>query len=310
MRKVTSKSSWAHTIRGFKTYILYERGLSQCTADCYIPDINKLYKYLRLTTPLIQPIDITYNILSGFVISVAANMKPSSQCRLISSIKAFYKYLLMTDVIDTTPADLLELPKKPSRLPKILSLKEINSIINVIKKNTPVGKRNRCIIEVLYACGLRVSELINLKISNIHFKEQYIKVTGKGNRERLVPISTTALRAIEIYMKVRKKAAKGHEDTLFISIGPSVGTKKGKLTRTSIFYLVRRAANKVGLIDRVYPHIFRHSFASHLIQGGAGILDVGNMMGHMDVTTTEQYIQLDQTYLSDLIKKFHPRYQK
>jgi integrase/recombinase XerD len=227
-----------------------------------------------------------------------------SQARLISGIRAFYKYLLMEDAVKQNPAELLELPKLPQKLPEVLSVEEIDMLINEIDLSKPEGQRNKAILETLYSCGLRVSEVVGLKISDISFDEGYIKVIGKGNKQRLVPLGSTAEKFIRIYMNdIRRHIAvkKEAEDILFVN------RSGGKLSRVMVFLVIQKLKEKTGLKKHISPHTFRHSFATHLVEGGADLRAVQEMLGHESITTTEIYTHIDREYLRDAILRYHPR---
>jgi integrase/recombinase XerD len=231
-------------------------------------------------------------------------MTSTSQSRIISGLKGFYKYLLLENIIQTDPTELLESPKIGRKLPSTLSIPEINDLINAIDLSTPEGERNRTILETLYGCGLRVSELVNLRISNLFFNEGFIKVTGKGNKERLIPIGTVAMKQIRIYLstvRIHIPVKKGHEDIVFLN------RRGSRLSRVMIFTIIKQLAIKTGLKKQISPHTFRHSFATHLVEGGADLRAVQEMLGHESITTTEIYTHLDRDYLRSAIIQYHPR---
>lgn len=288
---------------GFKSYLTIERSLSENSVDAYIRDVKKLSvfaKKKKKTEIQIDKID-----LSEFIATISkSGITARSQGRIISGIKTFFKYLIMEDYITIDPTELLESPKIGMKLPDILSVEEIDKLIAAIDLSKNQGERNRAILEILYSCGLRVSELITLKLSNISFSEGFIKVIGKGNKERFAPIGSTAFKYLNIYLnEVRnhQEIQKGHEDIVFLN-------RRGKqLTRVMIFTIIRQLADKISLKKKISPHTFRHSFATHLIQGGADLRAVQEMLGHESITTTEIYTHLDKEYLKEAIITFHPR---
>ncbi|MEN8811550.1 MAG: tyrosine recombinase, partial [Flavobacteriales bacterium] len=272
----------------------------------YLRDIDKLTQYLELENKTsLTPSQLTLDDLQHFLATVVElGLSARSQARVISGIKAFYNYLLIENLTDINPAELLESPKLGRKLPDTLSVDEIQQLIDAIDLSSMNGERNKAILETLYGCGLRVSELVNLKISNIYFEEEFIKVVGKGDKERLVPISGSALKQISIYLKqVRNhvKIAKGFEDFVFLN-------RSGKsLTRVMIFTIIKKLTEDTGIKKTISPHTFRHSFATHLVNAGADLRAVQDMLGHVSITTTEIYMHLDTSYLHEEIRKFHPR---
>jgi integrase/recombinase XerD len=295
--------SWESSIKTFKSYLKIERSLSDNSIVAYTRDIKKFADYainLELSESKIERNDIS-NFL---VLLKKSNISARSQARIISGIKAFYKYLILEDYIKYNPTDLVESPKIGFRLPDTLSLIEIDKLISAIDLSQKHGERNRSILETLYSCGLRVSELINLQLSNINFNENYIKVTGKGNKQRLSPISGKALKYLSIYInevRIHLDIKKGNSDFVFLN---NRGTK---LSRVMIFLIIKKLAEKIGLNKKISPHTFRHSFATHLIEGGADLRAVQEMLGHSSITTTEIYTHLDNDYLRSNIIQFHPR---
>jgi integrase/recombinase XerD len=295
--------SWESSIKAFKSYLKIERSLSDNSIVAYTRDIKKFADYainLDLSESKIERNDIS-NFL---VLLKKSNISARSQARIISGIKAFYKYLILEDYIKYNPTDLVESPKIGFRLPDTLSLIEIDKLISAIDLSQKHGERNRSILETLYSCGLRVSELINLQLSNINFNENYIKVTGKGNKQRLSPISGKALKYLSMYInevRIHLDIKKGNSDFVFLN---NRGTK---LSRVMIFLIIKKLAEKIGLNKKISPHTFRHSFATHLIEGGADLRAVQEMLGHSSITTTEIYTHLDNDYLRSNIIQFHPR---
>jgi len=295
--------SWESSILGFKSYLQLERSLSTNSVDAYIRDVKKLETFAKKKK--ISELNLNKSDLSDFVSNISKEgISARSQSRIISGIKAFYKYLIMEDYITADPTQLLESPKIGMKLPDTLSIEEIDKLIAAIDLSTEQGERNRAMLEILYSCGLRVTELITLKLSNVSFVEGFIKVIGKGNKERLAPIGKTALKYLTIYInEVRnhQDIQKGHEDIIFL------GRRGKQLTRVMIFTIIKQLAEKIGLKKKISPHTFRHSFATHLIQGGADLRAVQEMLGHESITTTEIYTHLDKEYLREAIIQFHPR---
>jgi len=295
--------SWETSIKGFKSYLQIERSLSDNSVEAYSRDIRKLASY---AIPLeINELKITRENISDFLVQLKNdNISARSQARIVSGIKAFYQYLIMEDYIRYNPTELIETPKVGLKLPDTLSLIEIDKLIAAIDLSKNQGERNRAIIETLYSCGLRVSELINLRLSNVHFKESYLKVIGKGDKERLAPIGGRATQYLKIYInKVRNHQVikKGHENFVFLN------NRGSKLTRVMIFLIIQKLKKMTGLKKKISPHTFRHSFATHLIEGGADLRAVQEMLGHESITTTEIYTHLDKDYLRSNIIQFHPR---
>jgi len=297
--------NWASYIQSFKNYLSLERALSSNSIDAYLRDVRHLSQYIENNENGIPPQEVSLEHLRDFIKSMnQSGLNARSQSRLISGIKAFYKFLLLENIAVKNPAELLEQPKIGRKLPDTLSIAEIERIIAAIDLSKPEGERNRAIIETLYGCGLRVSELVNLKITDLYFKEGYVKVTGKGDKERLVPIGQTAQKQIAIYLKEirnHQDIQKGFENILFLN-------RRGrKLTRVMIFTIIKQLAEKAGIHKTISPHTFRHSFASHLVDGGADLRAVQEMLGHESITTTEIYTHLDRDYLRTTILLYHPR---
>lgn len=295
--------SWENSIKEFKYYLKVERSLADNSVNAYIRDIRKLADFCFKIK--VDELNISVNEIREFIADLnSKNISARSQARIISGVKAFFKYLIIEDYITNDPAMLIENPKIGLKLPEVLSVGEIELIISSIDLSNKQGERNRAILETLYSCGLRVTELINLKISNINFKEGYIKVIGKGDKERLTPIGSNALKYISIYVnevRIHQKISKNHEDFVFLN------NRGSKLSRVMIFTLIKRIVDKVGIKKKVSPHTFRHSFATHLIEGGADLRAVQEMLGHESITTTEIYTHLDRDYLRSNIMQFHPR---
>lgn len=296
---------WRSAIKGFQAYLKLEKSLSDNSIEAYSRDIEKLYQFSDLQVVKLKPELITLTDLRGFINWInELGMIPSSQARILSGIKAFYKYLLMEDIIKSDPSELLESPKIRRKLPDTLSYEEINKIIAALDLSKPEGVRNKAILETLYGSGLRVSELTELKLSNLYLDIEFIKVTGKGNKERLVPIGSEAIKAIRIWIenvRVHNSIKKGEEDYVFLN-------RRGtRLSRQIIFLTIKGLAETIGLKKRISPHTFRHSFATHLVEGGADLRAVQEMLGHESITTTEIYTHLDREYLKSTISQFHPR---
>jgi integrase/recombinase XerD len=297
--------NWQSAIKGFKSYLKLERSLSANSIESYSRDIDKLKQFAETQQTVIDPELITLHHLRAFLQWInELGMIPSSQARILSGIKSFYKFMLMEDLIAVDPTELLESPKIQRKLPDTLSYEEINKLIAAIDLSKPDGPRNKAILEMLYSCGLRVSELTELKLSNLYLDIEFIKVMGKGSKERLVPISQTAITALQQwlqYSRVHVPVKKGEEDMVFLN-------RRGtRLTRVFIFMLIKQLADIIGLKKTISPHTFRHSFATHLIEGGADLRAVQDMLGHESITTTEIYTHLDRDYLKSTIIQYHPR---
>ncbi len=297
--------NWKAATNGFQQYIRLEKSLSENTCQAYLHDVALLQKFLEEKGYALAPEKVELKHLQEFLASVKDWMLAArSQSRIISGIRTFYKYLLMEDMVSENPAELLEMPRLPLRLPNVLSVEEINLLIGAIDLSSPQGQRNKAILETLYCCGLRVSELVNLRISDISFDEEYVNVIGKGNKQRLVPLGESAKKFIQFYIKdVRRHTpvVKASADVLFLN------RRGNKMTRVMVFYIIRSLAKKTGLAKTISPHTFRHSFATHLVEGGADLRAVQEMLGHESITTTEMYTHLDREYLRDAILRFHPR---
>ena len=296
--------NWQTYIKSYQSYLKIERGLSKNTIDNYTFDINRLCLFLESNQIEISPIQISEETLQQFIYCISKEVNPRSQARIISGLKSFFLYLIFEDYRTDNPLELIESPRIGRKLPDTLSLSEIDDIIAAIDLSTPEGERNRAIIETLYSCGLRVSELVALKISDLFFDEGFIKITGKGNKQRFVPIGITTQKIIEVYQKlvrVHLPIQKGHEDTLFLN-------RRGRqLTRAMIFTIIKDLAIKINLNKTISPHTFRHSFATHLLENGADLRSIQLMLGHESITTTEIYVHLDRTHLTQIMNTFHPR---
>ncbi|GAC1302351.1 MAG: site-specific tyrosine recombinase XerD [Mucilaginibacter sp.] len=296
---------WRSAIKGFQAYLKLERSLSENSIEAYTRDIEKLYQFSDIQVIKLYPENITLAHLRQFIVWASElGMIPSSQARILSGIKAFYKYLLMEDMIKIDPSELLESPKIQRKLPDTLSISDINKVIDAIDVSKPEGARNKAILEVLYGCGLRVSELTELKLSNLYLDIEFIKVTGKGSKERLVPIGGSAIKALKIWIdniRVHIPIKKGEEDLVFLN------RRGSRLSRVYIFMVIKKLAQLTGLKKTISPHTFRHSFATHLVEGGADLRAIQEMLGHESITTTEIYTHLDREYLKGTIIQFHPR---
>lgn len=296
---------WLTAKKGFKNYLKLERSLSKNSIEAYLRDIDKITQFLEATDQKISPLNIQAQNLKDLIQWInELGMMATSQARLISGIKAFFKYLILEDLIKQDPSALIEAPKTRRKLPDVLTILEIEALMGVLDLSKPENVRNKAMLEVLYGSGLRVSELINLKISNYYPEVEFLKITGKGNKERLVPIGSSAIKYISIYLnEVRNHISiqKGNEDFVFLN-------RRGtKLSRIMVFLLIKDLALKIGLQKTISPHTFRHSFATHLIEGGADLRAVQEMLGHESITTTEIYTHLDRDYLKQTIQQFHPR---
>ena len=296
--------NWQNTIKEYKMYLKIERGLSKNTIDSYTKDLEKLCLFLKENNISISPLAIDSHIIKQFIYEVAKNLNPRSQARIISGLRSFFDYLVFEEYRNTNPTDLLETPKIGTKLPDTLSQDEIDALIDAIDLSHPQGERNRTIFEIIYSCGLRVSEAITIKNSDLFFEEGFIRVLGKGKKERYVPIHESAQRYITMYQKSIRShifPQKGFEDTLFLN-------RRGKgLSRQMIFMILKDLAIKIDLKKKISPHTLRHSFATHLLQNGADLRAIQQMLGHESITTTEVYVHVDKSYLKQVVETFHPR---
>lgn len=296
--------NWDQALQDYGHYLRIERGLSDNSIKNYSWDITKLINFLKDNSPNDNPKRIQKETLLQFIYEIAKTMNPRSQARIISGLKSFFNYLVFEDYREDNPMDLIESPKIGRKLPDTLSEDEINKIIEAIDLSKAEGERNRAMLETLYGCGLRVSELVDLKISDLFFEEDFIKVTGKGDKQRFVPISEVNKKYITIYRKevrVHQDIKKGFEDILFLN-------RRGRqLTRAMIFTIIKRLAVEINLKKSISPHTFRHSFATHLLQNGADLRAIQQMLGHESITTTEVYVHVDRTHLTEVMNKYHPR---
>ncbi|HRN93743.1 MAG: site-specific tyrosine recombinase XerD [Chitinophagales bacterium] len=299
--------SWQHFINGFESFLKLEKSLSDNSIQAYLSDVKKLQNFLSTNDKLQSPNDVSLNQLQDFLKKLnELGFDAHSQARIVSGLRTFWKYLLLENITQNNPAELLQLPKLSRKLPDTLSVQETIAVIESIDMSKPEGQRNRAMLEVLYSCGLRVSELVNLQISNLYLTSNFVKVTGKGNKERIVPIGNEATKQLSNYLEfVRNKipVQKGEEDMVFLN-------KRGKrLSRVMVFYIIKEQSAQVGIAKAISPHTFRHSFATHLIEGGADLRTVQEMLGHASITTTEIYTHLDREYLRSVIMQYHPRYK-
>lgn len=297
--------AWTPYIKGFRSYSQLERSLSSNTVEAYEHDIEKLVQFLDFRQYNYSPEQIKHEHLQEFLRWVSdLGMMARTQARVLSGVKAFYKYLLMENVLQDDPTELIEGPSIGKKLPDFLTVEEINILLNAIDLSLPEGQRNKAMLETLYSCGLRVSELIGLKLSQSYFNDGFVKVTGKGNKERIIPMGDSAIKQIGLYTEgIRNHLSiqKGHEDYIFLN-------RRGrKLSRVMVFMIIKDLASRSGIRTTISPHTFRHSFATHLIEGGADLRAVQEMLGHSSITTTEIYTHLDKDYLRSAILQFHPR---
>src|SRR5687768_4506283 len=300
--------NWEMQMRHFNNYLKLERSLSENSVEAYLHDVALLQQFISMKYPQVSPLQVSTKLLQEFLQYInELGMSAYSQARILSGIKAFYKYLLFEELLENDPTALIEGPKLGRKLPDTLSYVEIEKLFNAIDQSKPEGGRNRAMLEVLYSSGLRVSELVELRLNNVYFDIGFLRVIGKGNKERLVPIGRDALKYIKIYVdEIRGRAPhktpqKGFESYVFLN-------RNGKkLTREMVFMIIKALASQIGLNKSISPHTFRHSFATHLIEGGADLRAVQEMLGHESITTTEIYTHLDRDYLRQVIQEFHPR---
>ncbi len=299
---INQGENWENLLHEYETYLAFEKNLSPNSVEAYMRDACELGDFMSHSFAL-GPLQVEASHLETFMSELYdRGMSKNSQARKLSGIKSFFHFLAVTDRIEELPTEFIDSPKPSRHLPDILTVEEINRIIGTIDLSQPQGHRNRAMLETLYSCGLRVSELVTLHISDLFFDDGYIRVTGKGSKQRLVPISDSARRAIELYLSQRTsmKVARGSEDTLFLN-------RRGKgLTRVMIFTILKQCAEEAGITKRISPHTLRHSFATHLLTGGADIRQVQEMLGHESVTTTEIYTHLDTTHLRESLESHHP----
>ena len=298
---------WEPYKKGFKAWLQLEKSLADNSVEAYLRDIDKLTGYLQLSNKMVTPQELELKDLEKFVQWISElGMTITSQSRIISGLRSFYAYCYMEQIITANPTALLETPKQKRALPDTLSFEEIESIIAKIDLSKPEGGRNKAILETLYSCGLRVSELVNLRISCLHLDIGFVRVIGKGDKERLVPIGSDAIKYINMYkndIRVHINIKPGQEDILFLN------RRGSKLTRVMIFVMLKELAKKAGIVKNISPHTFRHSFATHLVEGGADLRAVQEMLGHESITTTEIYTHLDREYLRSTLHQFHPAFK-
>jgi len=295
---------WNSALEDYQFFLKIEKGLAKNSIDSYARDVKKLISYLEELQVTISPITISDENIQDFVYTISKQLNARSQARIISGIRNFFDYLIFENYREDNPTDLIETPKIGRKLPDTLEENEIDLLINNIDLSKPQGERNRTMLETLYSCGLRVSELINLQLSDLFFDEGFIRVLGKGNKQRFVPINSQAQKYIELYVntiRVHIEVQNGYEDTLFLN-------RRGKkLSRVMIFTIIKNLAVKVGIKKKISPHTFRHSFATHLLKRGADLRAIQQMLGHESITTTEIYTHLDRSFLQQVVNTFHPR---
>jgi len=294
---------WKQSLRNFETYLRLEKSLSGNSIEAYMNDIQKLERYFLETGSDLTPTQVTYSDLKSFILWYSTDNKNTrTQSRVLSGIRAFYKFMLIEGEIDKNPASLLESPKIGLKLPEVLSINEIDRMIDEIDLSKQEGHRNKAIIETLYGCGLRVSELVNMRLTDLHYGEGFVVVTGKGEKQRLVPISGKALKEIDIYKIDRKRLPVIHDQNIIF-----LNRRGSRLTRAMIFTIIKDLAAKAGIRKNISPHTFRHSFATHMIEAGADLRAVQEMLGHESILTTEIYTHIDRSFLRDTLIMFHPR---
>lgn len=298
---------WKNALTDYKSYLEIEKGFSKNTVESYLRDIKKITSYLEEYGIEVSPIHISKEQVQQFIYKTSKKIDARSQARLISALRNFFTFLIFEDYRDDNPTDLIETPKVGQKLPDTLSEGEVDALINAVDLSHPQGERNKTILETLYGCGLRVSELISLKLSDLFLEEGFIRVLGKGNKQRFVPVNDENIKRINLYInEVRSKEnpKKGFEDTLFLN-------RRGKqLTRVMIFTIIKNLAIQLEWDKKISPHTLRHSFATHLLQNGADLRAIQQMLGHESITTTEVYMHLDKSFLKEIINKFHPRREK
>lgn len=295
--------TWKQSFKNFENYLRLEKSLSENSIEAYLNDIRKLEEFTVESGKDLAPSSVTYSDLKDFINWFSSgNKNARTQSRVLSGIRAFYKFLLIDGEIDENPSSLLESPRIGMKLPEVLSVEEIDRIVSAIDLSKPGGHRNKAIIETLYGCGLRVSELVNLRLTDIHFAEGFVSVTGKGNKQRLVPVSKKTLKEIDLYKIDRKRLPVIYDENIVF-----LNRRGRKLTRAMIFTIIRDLAGKAGIMKKISPHTFRHSFATHMIEAGADLRAVQEMLGHESIMTTEIYTHIDRSYLRDTLIMFHPR---
>lgn len=296
--------NWNPYIKSYQSYLRIERGLSKNTMDNYSFDIERLCLFLEENAIAISPLKIGEETIQQFIYCVSKEVNPRSQARIISGLKSFFSYLIFEDYRSDNPMELIETPKTGRKLPDTLSVDEIDALISAIDLSSNEGERNRAMLETLYGCGLRVSELVSLKISDLFFEEGFVKITGKGNKQRFVPVGSLTQKYIQIYkdsQRIHLNIKKGQEDTLFLN------RRGGQLSRAMVFTIIKDLATKMNLNKNISPHTLRHSFATHLLENGADLRSIQLMLGHESITTTEIYVHLDRKFLTQVINSYHPR---
>lgn len=299
---------WESYLKGFKAYLQLERSMSDNTVEAYLHDVVMLRTHIQHTYTGLAVEQIELPHIQSLLVSIYdLELSAATQSRVLSGIKSFFRYLLLEEVITKDPTELLDSPKQKRQLPHVLSLAEIDALFTAIDHSTPEGQRNRAMLETMYSCGLRVSELVGLRLSNLYLDVGFVKVIGKGNKERLVPIGDTAINQIKLYTAHTRTALpvikKGNEDIVFLN------RRGSALSRVMVFMILKELGLKIGLKQNIHPHTLRHSFATHLVEGGADLRAVQEMMGHKSITTTEIYTHLDRSYLRHTLEQFHPRFR-
>ncbi|MEO6036981.1 MAG: site-specific tyrosine recombinase XerD [Saprospiraceae bacterium] len=298
--------TWPAALISFRAYLLLERSLSPHTLDAYLNDVRKFIRFLEIEQRDLLPLAVRPTDLEQFILWInGLGLEASSQARLLAGLRAFYKFLLVEDLLDEDPTEMLEGPRLRRKMPEVLSIHEIEQMLAAIDLSEPQGVRNRAMMETLYACGLRASELVNLKITNLFLDAGFVKVWGKNNKERLVPIGGEAVRYLRMYLdhvrSLQDNIQSGHENVVFLN------RRGARMSRVMVFYIVKELAAAAGVTKNISPHTFRHSFATHLVEGGADLKAVQDMLGHESITTTEIYTHLDTEYLKETIYLYHPR---
>jgi integrase/recombinase XerD len=296
---------WDIYIKGYRAYMQVERSMPANTVSAYLRDVEKLAGFLNTGQRVVQPSCVRPEHLQEFISTIAGiGVAASSQARIISGIRSFFKYLLLENEIRNDPTELVEMPRIGRKLPEVLTKDEVERLLGIVDLSTPTGERNKAIVEVLYGCGIRVSELINLRIADLHYEEYYLTVTGKGDKQRIVPLGNAASSQLRRYIRevrIHQNIKKGQEQYIFLNKSGS------RLTRAMIFHIIKKLAGVAGIKKSISPHTFRHSFATHLVENGADLRAVQEMLGHASITTTEIYTHIDREYLRQNILKYHPR---
>lgn len=298
--------NWPAAIQSFRNYLLLERSMSHHTIEAYLNDVGKFVQWLELEGRALLPLAVKSEELTQFILwANRLGLAASTQARMISGLRAFYKYLLVEDLLDDDPTELLESPRMRRKIPEVLSVQEVQALLQAIDLSEPQGQRNRAIMEMLYACGMRVSEVVNLRLTQLFLEANFLKVVGKNNKERLVPIGAEAVKYLRIYLEnvrnLQTNIKKEAENVVFLN------RRGGKMSRVMVFILVKEFAVKANIVKNISPHTFRHTFATHLVEGGADLKAVQDMLGHESITTTEIYTHLDTEYLKETIYLYHPR---